>query len=251
MQMPSKQKSIFNFIYTNKINDMKDIYQKIKENKIECDDKYLDKCKIIKNSFLNKMNSGMEYDEYFSYKEGFKSLDIYNYDDYIDNLVTIFNKSDIEILLEVYKGLLSKKYFCLTHFNKNNEIILYPSLIIKMLNENHRNIKQFFGKNCAKLINNTSKEEKLAIYNDISNGNSIYSMILKEVFIDKFSGLEDTIFKEVYLKYLNDFDEYLLKFMRTAVNSHQDPRIDYEKFPTNNSVAFGGDVNWKLYKKRK
>ena len=50
----SKQKSILSYLYvTSKGKDMREIYEIIKNNKIECNDDFIERCQIIKDLFLN------------------------------------------------------------------------------------------------------------------------------------------------------------------------------------------------------
>lgn len=245
-----RKKNIFNFLFTTKTKDMKKIYDKILENKIECDSKYFEKCQVVKELFLNKIKVGMTYDEYIKYKEAIKNMDVMEPDSYIDNIVTILKKTDEELLLEVYKGVVSRKYNCLTTSKRNSEIIFSSSLVINMLDEIHRDIKQLFSKYSVSLIKNKEKSEKISIHNEINNGSSIYSIILKELYIDRFSYLEDIIFKDIYLLYLENIERNLIIFFRTVISSSREDDLSYEKFPSNNSAVYGGPNNRKYYKKR-
>ena len=52
-----RKKSMFSYLYaTSKEEDMIEVYESIMNNKIDCNDEFKERCQIVKDLFLNKIN---------------------------------------------------------------------------------------------------------------------------------------------------------------------------------------------------
>jgi len=244
-----KRKSMFSYLFaTSKEEDMSEVYESIMNNKIDCNDEFLERCQIVKDLFLNKINNGMTYESYLRYKESFKRLDVNTCKMYINNLIDICKLSEKDMLEIVFKELFNKQYACLTTSKRNSEIIIDSSLVLDILNEINRIINQFLGKYIANIIKDKTKEERIKIYNNIDQELGIYKIIIKELYIDKFSYLDNGAFKDIYNKYLNEIDDLFIQRFKKEIYCLKEDVVSYEKFPYT-TARYGGVISYGYYRK--
>lgn len=241
----SDRNSIYDFIKVSNTTDMEIIYNKILNNEIECDKIYLNKCLIIKELFLNKINLGMDFPTYKKYKKSFKYLSFNDYI-YIDNLITILKLPDNELLKKISEMIENDKYNNII-LKEKDETTNYQIIAINTLCKLNHDIYNFIIKYIHKIIENKTNKEIIDMYNDTINGNSFYNTVLKEIYIDNYKYLENTLFKELYLTILNDFDKVFIRYFRNIINYLEPKKITYDMYPYNASLKYGGKDGRKYF----
>ena len=192
----------------------------------------------------------MNYEDYYNYKEAIKRLDTNNHHLYINNLISILELSDNDLLKIVYKEVLNDNFECLKTSIRNKEVIFTPSLVIDMLNEIQRNSRLVVGRYVSSITKDKSKDEIIDIYDDIKNCNIVYIEIIKNIYTEKYGYLKDGIFNEVYLNCLNDLENIFMTYFRNLIGSWKKDIVRYNIFPCNVEVRHGHD-GYGYYKKYK
>jgi len=246
-----KQKSIFSYLYaTSKDKDMNEILEIIKNNKIECDNEYFDKCKIIKDLFLERIENDMDYDAYLKYKEAIKRLDTNTYYIYIDSLIKILETDDFKLLSIINYERINGSFNCL---KDNNLVNIDSSLSIDMLNEIYGNMKLFVSDYVCSLIKDKTINEIDEMYNDIKDDISIYYILFENYFMDKYSYLEFSIYKELYINFLSNLKDILRNYFKDkytviAKNRIEKDKVKYYNLPNRSCNSYGYYKKFSSYR---
>lgn len=250
-----KRNSVFSFLYTSSKNkDMNEIYESIKNNKIDCDNEFLEKCQTIKDIILNKINNGMTYESYVTYKDAIKKLDPNVYYIYIDNLINILSLDESYLNHIVNYELENNNYNCLK-CNRNNENINISHISsIDILNEIHSYMKSFVSNYVKELTKDYPKEYIVDFYNKVLEFKDYYITAINKDFINEFSYLENTIYESLYFNFLNDLPNVFKSYLKSIYRNSVKDRLERDTYkfynpPRHHSQGYGYFKKYKDYKR--
>lgn len=251
----SKQKSILSYLYaTSKGKDMKEIYEIIKNNKIECNDDFIERCQIIKDLFLKKIENGMDYDTYLKYKEAIKGLDTNTYYIYINNLIYILGMDKSYLNYIVKQEYLNGNYNCLKPGKNNENVNISHVSSIDILKELYGKMKLFVANYVKELTKDYPKEYIAEFYNQVIEHKEYYEVILTKAFTNEFNYLENTIYKSLYLNFFNNLSSFFRSYLKSVYNNSVKDRIEKDMYkfynhPRQRSQGYGYYKKFKDYRR--
>lgn len=203
-----------NFLYPGKITNMQKIYENILVKPFIKENEYFEERNIIKQQMLTRIENKMTLDEYKSWISIIKKIGNDEFPIAIDDLVKIFTTSDEELIKITSKELTLNDYNFINVCNlKTNDKIdnskIKPYHLIHILTEIISSTKSFIINYAIKTTreNGNTSSSCIEILNDLKKDDSFYYQTLKEMFISKFSYLENSMFKDIY--------QYMLITLRT------------------------------------